>query len=292
MSGRYVPPALRAKSQPSAPEDSPATRRSEVSHVDEGLRSSSEISHYYWPNEDARRSQTKSTTLHDSAQTPGTLAYVLLFKGANPRWNEGIIFTKSNLDLLPTDISSESASETPATQSKENDKSKDSKEKPDLNSTRSSNAIAVFKQLSDVRSATVRNFTFDGWYRISRLEFLEPNSEKLVRMLEQKWSYTTSKGQVRQKQRAREGWTQSLSFRWAVVKLEKDEGLTDVLKVPMLEDLDDHLEEKGDTNVDGGKKSVNEMLRQLRMGEEDKKNGTTGETGDGAGGQREERPAS
>lgn len=44
----------------------------------------------------------QQSTLNASEKDPRTLAYVVLFKGANPRWNsgEGIVFAKTGLGLL------------------------------------------------------------------------------------------------------------------------------------------------------------------------------------------------
>ncbi|KEF63813.1 uncharacterized protein A1O9_01791 [Exophiala aquamarina CBS 119918] len=50
-------------------------------------------------------SKDTSTTLHGSATNPGVLSYVLLFQDAHPCWaQDGIIFVKSNLDLLPAEV--------------------------------------------------------------------------------------------------------------------------------------------------------------------------------------------
>jgi hypothetical protein len=71
-----------------------------------------EIKNHFWPaNDEEEESYNYASdggngrTHHDSAQTPGELAFVILYLGANPRWDsEGIIFTKSSLELLPQEL--------------------------------------------------------------------------------------------------------------------------------------------------------------------------------------------
>ena len=104
MSGRYVPPALRKKSQGDLCTSAAEPGAQTESSVDANLYSLEELERHFWPEAETGRGE-KSKTLHDSAQTPGKLTYVLLFKGAHPRWDqEHIIYTKSSLDLLPEEI--------------------------------------------------------------------------------------------------------------------------------------------------------------------------------------------
>ncbi|KAI0393803.1 hypothetical protein F5Y17DRAFT_289590 [Xylariaceae sp. FL0594] len=59
-----------------------------------------EIEAHFWPGKP--KDGNSQSTLHGSKERPDDLTYVLLFNGANPRWpRDRIIFTKSNLALLP-----------------------------------------------------------------------------------------------------------------------------------------------------------------------------------------------
>lgn len=62
-----------------------------------------DIQHHFWKSEsDGMTGFGEHATLNNSANNKDGLSYVLLFRGANPRWNsDKIIFGKSNLDLLP-----------------------------------------------------------------------------------------------------------------------------------------------------------------------------------------------
>ncbi|KAI1181234.1 hypothetical protein F4777DRAFT_8169 [Nemania sp. FL0916] len=61
-----------------------------------------DIHNYFWGDEGENANDVQSTTFHDSQASPGTLSYMLLFSGANPRWaSDHIIFAKSKLALLP-----------------------------------------------------------------------------------------------------------------------------------------------------------------------------------------------
>lgn len=106
-------------------------------------------------------SDHSSTTLHASEANPENLAFVLLFGGANPRWeSDNIIFVKSKLGLLDFKA-----------------------EEPEENSSAPccSAPIAIFQQ------GLPLEFEFKGWYTVARLDFLEPRTPELIRMLEQKW---------------------------------------------------------------------------------------------------------
>ncbi|KAI0124731.1 hypothetical protein BJ170DRAFT_685610 [Xylariales sp. AK1849] len=65
-----------------------------------------DLTAHFWPqNETGDGSMMlseKSSTFHGSAQQPDQLSYMLLFTGANPRWDsDGIVFAKTALSLLP-----------------------------------------------------------------------------------------------------------------------------------------------------------------------------------------------
>ena len=94
----YVPPHLRKKA---AGATSPASTAAE-----DDVFTLEEIHDYFWNAADAHSDRDSrfssvvplSKTLHDSRETPGRLAFVILFEGAKPRWDaEHIVFTKSNL---------------------------------------------------------------------------------------------------------------------------------------------------------------------------------------------------
>ncbi|KAE9974716.1 hypothetical protein EG328_003673 [Venturia inaequalis] len=62
-----------------------------------------DIQHHFWKSEsDGMTGFGEHATLNNAADHKDGLAYILLFRGANPRWqSDKIIFVKSNLDLLP-----------------------------------------------------------------------------------------------------------------------------------------------------------------------------------------------
>jgi hypothetical protein len=117
----------------------------------------------------------------------------------------------------------------------------------------------VFKQDSGKR--LTRGYKFDGWYNISKVSFLEPYSEELIRMLEQKWTKKDRYGRVRVEERRGADWNKSLSYRWAVVKLDRDEDADREKGELKIERL------PGDMPKSPGKprKSVNEMLAEMRL---------------------------
>ncbi|KIW68370.1 hypothetical protein PV04_04323 [Phialophora macrospora] len=270
---------------------------------EEELYSTGEIQHYFWPQDDARSGagNRKSKTLHDSAATPGALAYVLLFKDANPRWEtDGIIYTKSSLELLPAQSANrvddpptltpgievedgESIATPPAQASNKTSGETETpeliKEDHTLTATSASEGvpgteakerhpIAVFTQVRrppyEPDSTKIRTFRFTGYFKIANLQFLQPRSPELLRMLEQKWTFTNPRtGHVRHKQRDAKGWEESLKLKWAVVKFEKDNHANAERGKPQIEPLED--DDGGITAGGSEKKGVNELLRELRM---------------------------
>ncbi|EXJ60743.1 hypothetical protein A1O7_04896 [Cladophialophora yegresii CBS 114405] len=272
-------------------------RNSDWTSKDE-LYSPREIQHYFWPEEDQGNGvgNRQSKTLHDSAATPGALAYVLLFTDANPRWEiDGIIYTKSSLELLPQQPANrtedpaasssgpevdlgDSTAPVPAQMPNVSPSEAETPESVKDNHTSTATGasdfaskagvnekhpIAVFSQ---VRRAPydVRTFRFAGYFSIAKLQMLRPHSPELLRMLEQKWTLTNPRtGQVRHRQRDAKGWEESLKLPWAVIKFQKDDNANATRGKPQIGRLEDV---EGD-NVGGGKerKGVNEMLRELRM---------------------------
>jgi hypothetical protein len=212
-------------------------------------------------------------TLHSSKASPDTLAFVLLFHGANPRWpTDNIIYVKSNLDLLESDTAT----------TKEN-----------MAKEPSTTPVAMFEQ---IRRGARRNFEFRGWYKIARLEFVDKSTpEKLVRMLEQKWQRKDRRGNVTQIERdsvrslegtllsyllctyaqlcfhmwrydrifvhadttdykEQSAWKSSFSMRWAVIKFEKDGERKDIPDIEILPNSENREQ-----------KSVNELLQEMRL---------------------------
>ncbi|KAK3665506.1 hypothetical protein LTR22_003736 [Elasticomyces elasticus] len=311
MASRYVPPALRRKEQLNgdASKDG-APPKWPTEEIDQGFFSLEEITA---DNDVTTGPERKSRTLHDSAATPGQLAYLLLFEGANPRWDsDKIVFTKSALDMLPpaTDgqpstqskrdskLATETANEDDSIASNDSRKGSDDTngiERYKINKTdrRNSNGsdqqrtsisdhlatehdntasqvhngdasapVAVFKQTRG--RGMRRSFRFDGFYYGLHIAYLEPHSPELVRMLEQKWSRIDRHGKVVMRERDHASWQESLGLRWAVVKFARHEEADRQKGVPRIERLSDSTE-----SARGGavKKSVNEMLQEMRLQE-------------------------
>lgn len=247
MAAPYVPPHLRGRNQPASstvpvPGTAAGAQQRDTTGPGSGVvnkqsHSLQEIHQYYWPNSEGRNKAT-SISLHASAQNPKDLTYVLLFKDANPRWSEeGIIFVKSNLEVLPVELSD-------VLESSNNDGSNDTGNfMTSITPTKANGyaPIAIFSQ-----SRRGKGFNFNGWYRVLSVEFLEPQSPELQNMLEQKWSFSQHHGQKEKTLYC----NTMLKKPWAVVKFEKDEeannrreapnipklGVTDLLKMLRLRD--------------------------------------------------------
>ncbi|EOA90540.1 uncharacterized protein SETTUDRAFT_167358 [Exserohilum turcica Et28A] len=96
--------------------------------------------------------------------------------------------------------------------------------------------IAMFTQ--PIRGAN-RSFQFLGWYKINRLQLLEPGSEDLVRRLSKKWETVDRLGRVVPRQRDLKKWKESMSYRWAVIKMERDEEAEKERGYPKIERIDE-----------------------------------------------------
>ena len=293
MAGRYVPPALRKKQNQAQAASTEAEKAGEDVQPTETVPqrqqnsqvSLEDIHAHFWPPAAADTEQpARSTprpgnakgTLNTSAADPEKLAYVILFHNANPRWaTHGIIFTKSNLELLPPATAEDQPDVSAAKEEgKEVNGSAGDHEVPDSTASQSlessdetissvgkqpvpkatpnTTPIAVFTQ--DRGPQSNRSYAFTGWYEVSRLTFLEPKSADLARMLEQKWARTNQRtGEVKHQARDAEKWRESLGYRWAVLKLEKSKEAKEDLVVARIDQ-------------GGAEKSVNEMLAEMRMG--------------------------
>ncbi|KAK7914432.1 hypothetical protein PG985_012135 [Apiospora marii] len=61
-----------------------------------------DIKSHFWPGEEDASVTSNRSTFNDSDSRIGQLAYITLFKNANPRWgSDQIVFGKSNLGRLP-----------------------------------------------------------------------------------------------------------------------------------------------------------------------------------------------
>ena len=227
----YVPPQLRNKGRsaakaPKLPRKPPIPLRKNLV-LDE-------INHHFWPVTEGQELDGLAKpfsdiyhgkTLHDSREMPGKLAYVILYFEANPRWeNDKIIFTKSNLDLLPKPLADKAEDQADAGAEATNADSvatigpNTNHESDGENAAR---PIAIFKQMTNRRRTS--GYRFEGWYRIEHVAFLEPHSAELVRMLEQKWARIDVSGNTVLEQRRGTEWEKSLGYRWAVVQFSRDE---------------------------------------------------------------------
>ncbi|KAF2185763.1 hypothetical protein K469DRAFT_156435 [Zopfia rhizophila CBS 207.26] len=271
MAGRYIPPHLRQRTEASpagGEQTTPSPRRASTSSTfDSNLLTMKEIHTYFWKDYEGATDSKHNTTLHASYEIPDSVSWVLLFNGANPKWeSDKIIFVKSNLALLP-EIKESGKGEEAESNNQENalgiDKTttapefpyNPSKEGPPVDHP----AIAVFEQPH--RGHHSRSFRFLGWYRIARIDLLEPHSEALIRMLSKKWEITDKYGSVKHRSRDAKGWQESMSQKWAVLQMEEDKEAMGAKGEPKIERIDEDEEMIGQH----GGKSVNDMLAEMRL---------------------------
>ncbi|KAK5302845.1 methylenetetrahydrofolate reductase 1 [Exophiala xenobiotica] len=203
---RYVPPSLR-KRDVNAANTKEEAKTLWLPHTD-SLRSAREIQQHYWP-EKVLTSHTY--TLHDTAQNPGVVGYVMLVKGAHPRWErDNVVFAHSNLDLLAVKVAENTSS--PSSAAVEPEHGKPSGNVDAANKPRNHEPIAVFVQVEFGQDGFCPDFAFAGWYRIAQLSFLEPHSPELKQMLHDKWADPPRRGRLPHSNQ-----------RWATIKLDKDE---------------------------------------------------------------------
>lgn len=130
-----------------------------------------------------------------------------------------------------------------------------SKNTPDL-ALFSIGPIAVFEQEGGYSGT----FCFSGYHKLTRLQFLAPHSQELLRMLEQKFTKVDRFGRlIKPQQRSRSSWEASMSQRWAVMQLEKDVKVDSTLPSPS-------IKIKKETKDTLPQKSVNELLKDMRLG--------------------------
>lgn len=190
-----------------------------------------------------------------------------MFENAHPQFaDQGIIYVKTNLEILPEKLAG--ASDMGSASGVEGDGQGDDGGNMD---PRPSNPIAMFVQHRlGAQAKHAQSFRFDGWYHMKGIEFFEPHSENLGRMLKRKFTRTDRYGNVSQSQRSKDKWEASMARRWAALELERDLDAEKTHKrpdIPMVE------QDKSET-VHAGK-TVNEMLKELRM-KDDSDKGASG----------------
>ncbi|KAL1627579.1 hypothetical protein SLS56_006300 [Neofusicoccum ribis] len=279
----YVPPALRKKQQEACDKPAQPLRSSDVHR--ERLPRVEDVHDHYWPLEseaDEGMRFTIHSTLNSAAASPDTLKYIMLFKDANPRWQtDHIIYVKTSLHMLPgsekfTNLttSSEQHARSDIDTAESVDRAKadaagkdDGKTDLDL-SEYQLEPVAVFEQVAAGQAAS---FRFAGYHKIERLQYIEPRSADLVRMLDQKFSIPDRFSRVKTQQRSPESWKRSLEHRWAVIELKKDEEAAKNLPAPDVK-IADVREKRNAGKEKTPQKSVNEMLKEMRLGKSDANN--------------------
>ncbi|KAK4924124.1 hypothetical protein LTR66_016472, partial [Elasticomyces elasticus] len=197
-------------------------------------------------------SPPEQSTLNSSAEDPAQLVYLLLFHEANPRCQpDGIIFAKTNLHLLPAQSpppapppppaeSDDSAAEATTHNASDAEPQATVQVDQDINVQDNNNntastitpaadkpltvdtptlPIAVFEQQHGRADA----LTFTGYYNLVMFQRLEPQSQELARMLEQKFTVTNKFGVRKQHERNKLAWRKSMEVEWAVLKFVKVE---------------------------------------------------------------------
>lgn len=302
MASSYIPPYPRNKPAPTLEQDALSTQVAKPSAVgswnpqersDDDLYTLQKI-HIYFRGKDAVYEDTHSAVLHASTENPNGLSWVQLYNGANPKWNEdGVVFVKSNLDLLPviapppepkptvgvaapgqhldeagedggvkiptnSEATDDEQSQNPSNETNEPAATTPSSSQPNEGAPVDRSPIAIFSQ--PIRRAS-RSFKFIGWYKIDRLQLLEPESEELIRMLMKKWETVDKYGRVVPRKRGASKWEESMSCKWAVVKMEKDKEATRNKGEPEIERWEEHDHTTGRS----GGQSANEMLAEMRF---------------------------
>lgn len=90
-------------------------------------------------------------------------------------------------------------------------------------------------------------------------------------MLDQKFSIPDRFGRVKTQQRSPESWKRSLEHRWAVIELKKDEEAAKNLPAPDVK-IADVREKRNVEKEKTPQKSVNEMLKEMRLGKSEANN--------------------
>jgi hypothetical protein len=207
-----------------------------------------EISRYF--NPESRPGGSLPTTLNASAANPTGLAYVVLFYKQNPRWdNDGIIFAKSNLSLIPGYAENKPAShaEGEASELSQSSPSPETGEEIQQTVSRSPgsplfkdiasrqyapanpNPIAVFYQAAPSKKDPIAEFA--GWYELDVVSCVPPRSYALMALLRDKWGGDDAR---RRRRRRRELWEQSAQVEWAAIWMKRMKD-TDAPPTPLIE---------------------------------------------------------
>ncbi|RYP24169.1 hypothetical protein DL765_000664 [Monosporascus sp. GIB2] len=128
--------------------------------------------------------------------------------------------------------------------------------------------IAVFEEhwspWNSARDDSVR-FSFDGWYKVARVDLFAPRSAELLCMQQRRWERRDSFGRVLPpRDCAASGGKPPMDMQWAVVKFEKL--ADDVSPPPAIQKLPEpecHRPSDGEA----APKGFDEMLAELRMGD-------------------------
>jgi hypothetical protein len=302
MESCYIPPHLRKNPAPAAEPDAllnPAELSAAIPSSNsqgrsgEDLYTIQELHAYFW-GEGAACEDVCNTTLHSSEGNPKSLSWVLLFNGANPKWNDdGVIYVKSNLDLLPAitvpsetqpviavaapkqllDEPGEEGGVMLPTNSKATDEDRDqgppngmqnptatepSLRQPKETTVTNHSPIAVFSQ--PIRHVS-RSFKFVGWYKIDHIQILEPLSRELADMLLEKWEEVDKYGYRLPPKRSFSIRLKSVYYKWAVLRMKEDEEATRGKGKPNIERHDQH---EGTPEESEGR-SFNDMLADMGL---------------------------
>jgi hypothetical protein len=130
--------------------------------------------------------------------------------------------------------------------------------------------IAIFEERripGQRPSNTNTQFSFKGWFKVSHINILAPQSAELVRMLQQKWERRDRFGNVLpSKTRDLSAWNASMAAEWAVVKFEPLEG-EDAPPVPQIEKVPGPEPEPEPRKSVDEARGVKELLTDLRLGD-------------------------
>ena len=100
MSSIYIPPHVRARREPPdrLSEGGDSDKGFEVAAGDEHI-GIEDIFKHFCP--DGFFTKYSVHTLNSAQEDPHSIKYVILYPGAHPRWKDNIIFTKTDIGLLP-----------------------------------------------------------------------------------------------------------------------------------------------------------------------------------------------
>lgn len=231
MGGKYIPPALRGKTSNNDHDIPPGQKLFTPDEIAEHFgypatateKSTDPVADAQGDVETTEGDKNPTTrqrgTLNTTYDDQDKLAYIVLFHHANPMWKtKSEIFCKTNLDLLP---------EPSTLTSSENDKPAYEKSYP------------VFMQRKRLNGDDLRGIGFYGYYGIQTVRYLEAESEELVEYLQVKFG---------ERGRDREAWKKSLSKKWAVVTMGRDEDRKDE-----------------EPQIERSQRGVNDMLAEMRL---------------------------